>query len=359
MDDGCLRVGLIGPLPPASGGMASQTRQLAELLMEGGHVVTLVQVNMPYWPAWVGRIPLLRAVFRLVPYAIALWKAAGQVDIFHVMANSGWSWHLFAVPAIWMGHRRGVPVASFLEKSSWWMRLTMERSSALIVPSAFLQGIFSRYGMVAEIVPNVVDLTLFSAPQRILSDSPHLLVARNLEALYDNETAILAFQRVRDIFPDARLTLAGCGPLELRLRQTVSALGLESSVQFTGRLDRDAMALLYRSADLLLNPSLADNMPNTVLEAWSSGVPVVSTNVGGIPCLVQDGVTASLVPPGDPLAMAQACLRLLTNGSLWRQRVETGQREVLRYTWPCIQPVLIGVYHKTLKRPIFKRKEMA
>ena len=55
------------------------------------------------------------------------------------------------------------------------------------------------------------------------------------------------------------------------------------------------MAELYRKADLMLNPSLADNMPNCVLEAWASGVPVVSTDVGGIPHLIRDGIDGSLV----------------------------------------------------------------
>ncbi|MEO7160301.1 MAG: hypothetical protein ABIX00_07325, partial [Polaromonas sp.] len=82
--------------------MANQTRQLGELLTAAGATVTTVQVNAPYRPRWVARVPVLRSVFRLMPYLAALWRAAGQVDIFHIMANSGWSWHLFAAPAVWV-----------------------------------------------------------------------------------------------------------------------------------------------------------------------------------------------------------------------------------------------------------------
>ena len=70
------------------------------------------------------------------------------------------------------------------------------------------------------------------------------------------------------------------------------------------------MAALYRGADLMLNPSTVDNMPNSVLEALASGVAVVSTDVGGVPYLVEDGKTALLVPPRSPEAMADAMLRL-------------------------------------------------
>jgi phenylacetate-CoA ligase len=144
------------------------------------------------------------------------------------------------------------------------------------------------------------------------------------------------------------LTVAGSGPEEQRLRAFVQDQGLQDSVQFTGRLDRDAMAAMYRSADLMLNPSLADNMPNSVLESWSSGVPVVSTNVGGIPHLAKDGVTASLVPPSDPAAMARACLALLADDGLWRQRAEAGLQEAQRYTWARVQPVLLDVYRRAM-----------
>ena len=353
-----LRIGLVGPLPPPSGGMANQTRQLGELLASVGVTVTMVQVNASYWPTWVAGVPVLRAVFRLISYLLALWRVAGHSDIFHVMANSGWSWHLFATPAVWVARCRGVAVVvnyrggeapEFLQRSGRLVRFTMRRTRALIVPSGFLQGVFSRFDMRADIVPNIIDLGKFHPRDPVRAGAPHLLVARNLEALYDNETAIQAFQAVRTRFPQAHLTIAGSGPEEKRLRQFVLDQGLGSVVKFTGRLERDAMAALYRSADLLLNPSLADNMPNSLLEAWASGVPVVSTNVGGIPFLAQDGITASLVPPDDPAAMARSCVELLSNEAMWQQRARAGLQETQRYTWYCVQPVLADVYRRAMQ----------
>ena len=122
-----LKIALVGPLPPPEGGMANQTRQLGELLVKEGAQVTLVRVNAPYRPRWIGRLRGVRAFFRLVPYVFDLWRAAGRVDLFHVMANSGWSWHLFAAPAVWVARLRGVPCVvnyrggeadSFLDRSA-------------------------------------------------------------------------------------------------------------------------------------------------------------------------------------------------------------------------------------------------
>jgi phenylacetate-CoA ligase len=101
----------------------------------------------------------------------------------------------------------------------------------------------------------------------------------------------------------------------------------------------------------MINPSLADNMPNSVLEAWASGVPVVSTNVGGIPYLAQHGVNADLVPPANPSAMAHACITLLSDAVLWRQRAGAGLQEAQRYTWQRVQPVLCDVYRRAMAQP--------
>lgn len=355
-----LRIGLIGPLPPPSGGMANQTRQLAELLTAAGAKVTTVQVNAPYRPTWVGRVPMLRSAFRLFPYLANLWRTAGQSDVFHIMANSGWSWHLFSAPAVWVARSRGVPVvvhyhggeaAEFLQRAAPLVRFTMRRSYALIVPSGFLQSVFAKSGMPASIVPNIIDRSRFHPRDPVRAGTPHLVVARNLEPLYDNLTAIRAFEIVQATFPQARLTLAGSGPEESRLRKFVSENGLGEVVCFTGRLERDAMAAFYRSADIMLNPSLADNMPISMLEAWATGIPVVSTNVGGIPYLAQDGITATLVPPADAPAMAQACLALLSDTALWQQRAQAGLQEAQRYTWIRVQPVLADVYRQAMAQP--------
>lgn len=352
---GCagLRVGLVGPLPPPAGGMANQTRQLAELLRAEQAEVVLVQTNPAYRPAWAGAVPGVRAVFRLLPYLLALWRAAGTCDVFHVMANSGWSWHLFAAPAIWIARLRGVPVVvnyrggeaeGFLRRSHKLVKLSMRRAHCLAVPSAFLQQVFAKFGVEAQIVPNVVDLSLFRARGPREPAAVHLVVTRNLEPIYDNETALRAFALVRQRWPQARLTIAGTGPEEARLRALANELGLQESVHFAGRLDRQAVAALYAGADVMLNPSRVDNTPNSVLEALASGVPVVSTHVGGVPFIVRDGVTALLVPPAEPERMAAAILRVLDEPSLWQQLAAAGLAEVQRYTWPRVRPVLIDIY---------------
>ena len=148
------------------------------------------------------------------------------------------------------------------------------------------------------------------------------------------------------------MTIAGTGPEEAALRELARSLGLDDAVQFAGRLDPDAVAALYRSADVALNPSTVDNMPNSVLEALASGVPVVSTDVGGVPYIVQHGTTALLVPARDPSAMANAVLQLLDNPAQAEALASAGRAEVERYTWPRVSEVLDHAYRKAMAAPV-------
>jgi len=350
-----LRLTIVGPLPPPAGGMANQTRQLAELLRAEGAQVQVVQTNAPYRPAWIGRVPVVRAGFRLLPYLRRLWVVAGRSRIFHVMANSGWSWHLFAAPAIAIARMRSVPVLvnyrggeaePFLARSYRIVRLTLSRAAVVAVPSGFLHEVFARFGVATVIVPNIVDLARFSPrPEGSgAGGGAHLVVTRNLEPIYDNATAIRALARVRRQRPDARLTIAGTGPELAPLQALARELGLAEAVSFAGRLERDAIAALYRDADVALNPSTVDNMPNSVLEALASGVPVVSTDVGGVRHIARDGVSALLVPPRDPQAMAAAVLRLLGDADEAQRLAVAGLERVREFGWPRVASTLAAAY---------------
>ncbi len=226
----------------------------------------------------------------------------------------------------------------------------MLRASAMIVPSGFLEAVFKRHGVATEVVPNIINLERFSAAARVAdAGAPSILVARNLEPLYDNETALRAFAIVLRSYPAARLVIAGSGPSRAGLEQLAGELGVPGAVRFTGRVDNSGMAALYRNADLMLNPSTIDNMPNSLLEAMASGVPVISTNVGGVPYMVEDGVTALLVPPRAPDAMAAAILRLLAEPALAARLRAAGLSYVEQYAWPNVRQRLLRVYRTAIE----------
>ena len=221
-----LRIGLVGPLPPPSGGMANQTRQLARLLGQEGAEVEIVQVNAPYWPHWIESVRGVRALFRLVPFLFRLWRVGGpsatvsrdgqfRLGLASCLRRRP-SGSRAAADTVVVNYRGG-DAEEFFDGPFLWVRPTLAtRARSVIVPSRFSAAGVRRFDLTAEIVPNVIDLSpLFPRSARIRanrSDQPHLIVTRNLESIYDILPRCVRFQVVRRQFPGAKLTVAGSGP---------------------------------------------------------------------------------------------------------------------------------------------------
>ncbi len=351
-----LHVGLIGPLPPPYGGMANQLNQLRQFLAREGVYVSLVQTNAPYCCTLAAKVKGVRALFRIIPYLIKLWKLAGKADVLHVFANSGWSWQLFAAPAIWVGWLRKTPVIvnyrggearSYFDKSIRRVRPSIQKAAVVVVPSGYLKAVFSDFGIDSTVIPNIIDLGRFTPKQTnkpIDVSNPHLIITRNLEAIYGIATAIKSIALLKRTIPGARLSIAGSGPQQAELQQLVKEENLENNVVFTGKLAPEEMAVLYQHADIMLNPTTVDNMPNSVLEAMASGVAVITTNVGGIPYIVENNKTALFTEANNPELMAAQISRLLNDNALYQTLVSNGLREVRQYAWDEVKTLWLALY---------------
>jgi glycosyltransferase involved in cell wall biosynthesis len=181
-------------------------------------------------------------------------------------------------------------------------------------------------GLVYSVVPNGVDLKLFHPPER--NHRPEhapvrcLAVARLVErkGLGELIRAFALLERGR-----YRLEVVGKGPDERILRDLAAQLGLADEIHFVGSLNRAGVARRYQEADLFTLPSSAEAFGNVFAEALASGLPIVGSNVGGIPELVEHGVNGLLVSPGNPVAMAQA-IRYLAEDPELREQMRTRNR---------------------------------
>lgn len=351
-----LEIGLVGPLPPPYGGMANQTKQLFSLLEMENVNVSLVQTNPPYPFQFIEKITGVRAIFRLFPYLIRLWNLAKRTDCLHVMANSGWSWQLFAAPVIWIGWLKNVPVIvnyrggeaeKYLSYSIRWIEPTLKKASVLVVPSDYLKNVFEKFGFSATVIPNIIDLKKFKYNYRVCvqnKNKPMLVVARNLEAIYGINMAIKAISIVKEEIPGVKLYIAGNGPLEESLKQQVHELNISDNVEFTGRLSPDEVSKLYSVVDIMLNPTTVDNMPNSILEGLACGIPVITTNVGGIPYIVSDYETALMVEVNNYQMMADKVTQLINDDNLYEKLVINGIKQIEKYTWDIVKEQWIGLY---------------
>lgn len=147
-------------------------------------------------------------------------------------------------------------------------------------------------------------------------------------------TTLGAFRRFIGGYPKARLVIAGEGPMKDVLLRRISELSLGNQVKLTGFLSQDDLRRIYRESHVFIHPSelAADSnqegIPNSMLEAMASGLPVVATRHGGIPEAVQEGVDGILVPERDEPALHEALLKLATQPDLWRQLGKQASRSV-------------------------------
>jgi glycosyltransferase involved in cell wall biosynthesis len=218
----------------------------------------------------------------------------------------------------------------------------MKRVDDLVVPSPSFQRIVAEHGHRARVIPPIVDVCRFQyrkrAPLR-----PYFLSTRSLNSEHDLENTLLAFALVRTRYEGATLTIAGTGSEANNLRQLSESLG-SRYIRFLGRVEPSEMPCLYEEADIYLNSSLTEHQPTAVLEAMASGLPVISTDCGDLPLLVQDGITGMLVSPHDPSSMARAATILLERQG-FAQQISYGAKERLdRYTWSHLREAWATVY---------------
>lgn len=195
------------------------------------------------------------------------------------------------------------------------------------------------------IVPNGVDPRAIgvepddSPPARVAGSSFAALFAGRLS----HEKGILilldAARRLRERGVALTLTIAGEGPLEAEARERAAGL----DVTFLGAQPRHALGALYRSADVVVVPSLSEPFGLVVLEALAAGAPVIGSSVEGIPSLIRTGENGVLVPPGDADALAAAIEELAVDRERCRSLAAQARASVLpRYSWDEVGKVLRG-----------------
>jgi L-malate glycosyltransferase len=237
-------------------------------------------------------------------------------------------------------HLRGGAMPEFLARFPRWSRRVLDRAERIVAPSTFLARAVAPYGYAAHIIPNVVDLSAYSFRRRARV-RPHLFWMRSFHPIYNPLMALRVLLRVRETLPEATLTIGGQDKgLAVSLQRDAARLGVADAVRFVGFLDLAGKAREGGAADIFINTSHIDNTPVAVIEAGAMGLPVVSTDVGGIRDLLSDGVSGLLVPDGDVDTMAEAILRLVgdpplaerlsTNG---RALAETSSWEHVRVCW--------------------------
>jgi len=270
---------------------------------------TIAFFSIPCGPiAW-----LAKAVYR-IPYVVSL--RGGDVP--------------GLVPEIARTHR-------FLQRIR---RASLDRAVAVIANSEGLRDLsIATDPRPVSVIPNGVDTEFFSPGQREIEASAgdrfRVFFVGRFQSQKNLPVLLNEFARLRDqCASPVELHLVGDGPLLPELKEQAAKLKLNGEVRWHGWLPRSELRAVLRSCDCFVNPSLYEGMPNTVLEAMASGLPVVASRIPGNQDLVVDGETGLLFDLADPSALASR-LKSLANDPQLRDRMGRAGRAVVErdYSW--------------------------
>jgi glycosyltransferase involved in cell wall biosynthesis len=353
-----LNVAIVAPSMGILGGQAVQASRLVRSWENDPDVrAWLVPINPPPPRAltFAARVKYLRTIVTQLRYWPSLARELRRADVVHVFSASYSSFLLAPLPAVLVAKLYGKPVVmnyrsgqapDHLARSAI-ARHTLRGVDANAVPSRFLRDILTTHGITADVIPNIVDADRFRfRPREPLR--PRVLSTRNFEPLYNVPCTLRAFRLIQDRYPAATLTLVGAGAMDTALRQLTGELRLRH-VTFAGRVPPDDIWRYYAEADIYLQTPDIDNMPSSVLEAFASGCPVVSTKAGGVPAILADDLHGLLVPCGDADAAGKAVIRLLEEPGLARRLADAARDTCATYQWSSVRERWIALYRRIVR----------
>jgi glycosyltransferase involved in cell wall biosynthesis len=348
-----LRVSIVAASSRWIGGQGVQADLLVRHWLNDPEVdVRFIPIDpiMPAWVRWVEGVPVVRTLVRAPLYFAALWHGTRAADIVHMFSASYSSFLLAPLPA-WLVarvhgkktlfHYHSGEAKDHLRRSAVARRV-LRQADRLVVPSLYLKNVFRDFDLQVQVLANVVDSSQFRyrSRQPLL---PRLICTRGFHPYYSVDVIVHAFALLKKTYPESQLCLVGRGPIEKQIRDLVQTLGL-ADVGFAGPIPHSEIAQYYDKNDIFINASWLDNMPVSILEAFASGVPVVTTAPEGIRFLVEHERTGLLCEPGDWRALAENVVRLLRNPRLALQIALNAYEESRRYQWDVLRKQWLDVY---------------
>lgn len=281
-------------------------------------------------------------IFRLLHMLYSIVKHARKADLVLVDTYSTWAFY-FAYVSGMLSRLLGIKYIPILhggnlpdrfERSPKMCRLLFGKSYANVVVSGYLQQHLKKVSLSSELIPNSIDIKSYPFLLRKVL-KPRLLWVRAFEDTYNPTMALRVLSNVMKTYPEATLAMVGPGKDRsmAECKKLVQEMRIANSVIFTGRLERIEWLKLAREYDIFINTARFDNMPVSVIEAMALGLPVISTNVGGMPFLIENGVNGFLSEDGDADAMASAIITLLQSEGLGEMMSLAARKNAERFSW--------------------------
>ena len=319
-----------------AGGISGQVESLLCHLRKDGYTADIFSTKGSF-----GERLGLKNKFRLL---------VDKYDVIHVHCCSGWGFLPAVLGIRWAKryHKRvvltyhGGGAEKLFERHPLFVRYYLMQSDVDVVLSGFLGIVFDKYSIPYRIIPNIIEFddSVYHERNPI---QPRFICIRSHERLYNIPCILRAFLRFQSQFPNASLTLVGDGSEHMALKKKTEEMGI-GNVTFTGRVDNCMIYYYLKDADIMLSSPNVDNMPVSLLEAMNAGLLVISSNVGGVPYMIDDGKTGFLFPPDDEVVLYERMSWAVTHPVECYHVICNAKSSVKKYTWAEIKKDILQLY---------------
>jgi glycosyltransferase involved in cell wall biosynthesis len=364
--------------PPQPGGIANHVYEISKRLVRQGHEVFVIKqkVSKKEQDCYavdgirvysVSELPMIRIrnPYSFVKMTLKIREIIRdkRIDLIH---THGFFYECimtkFAkkVPIVFTNHESGFLEMAARKRYRNLISYVLNHVDFLIGPSEELARIPWQFGVRPELtrfIPNGVDTKRFNSringkeirkKYHFADDDIVIICARRLEPKNGVEFLIKAVPLIARCNPMVRLLIVGGGFPEERKRfeDFILRLGLKDKVTFSGSIDYSFMPQYYAAADMAILPSLMEATSLAGLEAMATGLPLIGTDVGGIPFIIEDKKTGIIIPPRDVDAIAKSIMMLAKNKSLRDKLGRNARKKVEKqFSWDIITDELVKIYY--------------
>jgi glycosyltransferase involved in cell wall biosynthesis len=292
-------------------------------------------------------IPVIRKLIKkhnpdiLHAHYLSSYGALGAIVGFHPFILSVWGSDIFDFPKKSIFHK-------------YYIKYILSKADHILSTSKIMKKEINKYTKQSiEVTPFGIDIDFFRPCKRSNSSNEITLgVVKSLEDRYGIDYLLKAFKLFIDLYPSIiiRLIIVGGGTKEFALKTLSRELGISNFVQFTGAVDYSEIVEYYNLFDIAVLPSLSESFGVAALEASACEIPVIATNVGGLPEVIAHEITGLIIESKNTKAIADALYLLVKNPLMRKFLGENGRRFVCEnYNFKDNLQLMLKIYRKSLR----------
>lgn len=336
---------LIGNFLSSHNGVRGVSEELYERLVSNGWIV---RVTSAKW----------NRIERLFDMIFSIWNWRNEYCCANVEVYSGWAFfwaeivtlclRLLKKPYCLTLHGGNLPAISQIWPGGFQQFL--KRAVIVSTPSSYLKRSFETLRMDIRYIPNAIDLSCYRFRLREKA-APRVIWLRALHSIYQPELAVRVISLLINEFPTITLLMVGPDKEDgsrLRMETLATELGVREAVHWIGAVLKVDVPKTLNQCDIFLNTTLYESFGVSVIEAAACGLPIVTTNVGELSSLWQDGHDALLVSPDDCSGMANAVRRLLKEDGLAEKLSTNARIKAEQFDWSFILPQWENLFLETI-----------